>query len=116
MRMARDEERWLGGSDFLLGVRRVMTRVTAHVCHEDLYTEAIPVKVVTHLAADFLAVDIAVDGAKRLESLKPAENTGSEITSVPDFVTFRKVFEDCVVEKAVRVGHEANAHASGMIA
>ena len=116
MRMARYEERWLGGSDFLPGVQRVMTRVAAHVCHEDLHTEAVPVKIVTHLAADFLAVDIAVHGAERLESLKPAEDTGSEVTSVPDFVTFREVFEDCVVEKAVRVGHEANAHASGMIA
>jgi hypothetical protein len=35
---------------------------------------------------------------------------------VPDLVTFGEVSKNCVVEKAVRVGHEANAHASGMIA
>ena len=73
-------------------------------------------KVFTSLAADVGSIDIAVDGAEGLKRLKGAEDARPEITGVPDFVTFGEVFEDCVVEKAVRVGHEANAHASSMIA
>jgi hypothetical protein len=116
MGMARDEKCRLGGGDFLLRVWRVIARVAAHVSHVDLDAKAVPEKVFTDLAADVWSVDIAVDGAERFEILKRAEDTRSEITSVPDFVTFSEVIEDCVVEKAVRVGHEANAHASGMIA
>jgi len=115
MGMARDEERRLGGGDFFPGVRRVIARVAAHVSHVDIEAEAAPVKVFTDPAADLGSVDIAVDGAEGLESLKATEDAWSEVTSVPDFVTFSEVFEDCVVEKAVRVGHEAYAHASGMI-
>lgn len=116
MRMACDEECGFGSGDFLLGVRRVIARVAAHVSHVDLDAETVPVKVLRDLAADVGPVDIAEDGAEGFESLKPVENARSEIAGVPDFVTFSEVFEDRVVEKAVRVGHEANAHASGMIA
>jgi hypothetical protein len=84
--------------------------------HVDLDAMAVPVKVFADLAANVLAVDIAVDGSDGLKIPKPAEDAGSEVTSVPDFVTFSEVPEDRIVEKAVGVGHEANAHASGMIA
>jgi hypothetical protein len=115
MRMSSEEERWLRGSDFFPGVRGVIARVPANVSHVDPDAKAVPVEVFGDVAADFVSVDIAVDGAERLESLKLTKNVRSEITGVPNFVTFGEVLEDGVVEKSVRVGHEANAHASGII-
>jgi hypothetical protein len=101
--MARDEEARPGGGDFLFGVRRVFTRVATHVIHVDLDAGTVPVEVFGDLAADVRSVDIAVDTAERLKCLKTIEDSGSEVTGVPDFIARSEVSEDCFIEKAVRV-------------
>jgi len=69
------------------------------------------VQVFTYLTADLGSVDIAVHGTEGFERLKTTEDAWSEVTSVPHFVACSEIFEDCIVEKAVRVGHQAYAHA-----
>jgi hypothetical protein len=65
----------------------------------------------TNLTPHLVPIDIAAHRAERLESLKPLEDARSEIARVPDLIAVRKILEDRLVEKAVRVGHQANAHA-----
>src|SRR5579871_4569834 len=106
MGMTRDEKRGLGGGNLALRVGRVMTGITAHVRHIDLHTGTAPVKILAKRVADLRSVDIAVHTTDGLEPLQRAEDSWSEVTGVPDFVTLSEIAEDCLVKKTVRVGHE----------
>jgi hypothetical protein len=92
--MARDEQRWLSGGDVFPDVRRVIARVAAHVRHVDLDAQA----------------RIGLKASSRSRTLGP-KSLACQISSHS-----AKYLKNRVVQKAVRVGHEANAHASGMIA
>ena len=50
-----------------------MARVASNVSHIDVDAHAVPVKVFGQLAADFVSVDIAINGAQRPEGLEDVQ-------------------------------------------
>jgi len=105
MRMSRNEKTGRIRFDFLSNVLIVSARIAADMRYP--YVKPLTIKALMKRVAlaESCAVDIAIDGTEGFEGFElVGEFDGTDISGVPDFVAFLKVFEDLFVKVAVRVG------------
>ena len=94
----------------------IASRPTPDVRHPDSAPAALEMLVLRKAPAQELVVDIPVYGHQRLD-LRNGVGHGKrpDVTGVPDFVTGVEVMQDAVIDVAMSVAEQSDAHRSNFV-
>jgi hypothetical protein len=109
--VATDEQPRLVPAEFPRGFPIIIARVPADMRHVGSDALAIPNEILGKLSPKFRTVNVSVHAPDWPERPEPIEHLdGTEVSRMPNLVTFGEVSKNGVVQKSVCVGEQPDSH------